>query len=85
MQNPPVLKARLVHAEPGQRVVQVSAWQGNSCLGSALGEAADAEAAEERAMARLQERLAALPSPASAANPEAAAQPTPARHPVIRQ
>ncbi|MEY4360521.1 MAG: hypothetical protein RLZZ631_2007, partial [Cyanobacteriota bacterium] len=42
MQTTPVLKARLVHAEPGQRVVQVSAWQGNSCLGSALGEAASA-------------------------------------------
>ena len=51
MQTSPVLKVRLVHAEPGQRVVQVSAWQGNSCLGSALGEAAGAEDAEERAIA----------------------------------
>jgi hypothetical protein len=62
MQTPPVLKVRLVHAEPGQRVVQVSAWQGNSCLGSALGEAAGAEDAEERAIARLQQRLAAAVS-----------------------
>ena len=82
MQTSPVLKARLVHAEPGQRVVQVSAWHGNSCLGSALGEAANAEAAEERALERLQARLAAgLPS---ASDEPAAEAPSPVRHPVIR-
>ena len=70
MQTPPVLKVRLVHAEPGQRVVQASAWQGNSCLGSSLGEAAGAEEAEERAIERLQQRLAANGA---------------VRHPVIRQ
>jgi len=83
MQTPPVLKVRLVHAEPGQRVVRVSAWQGNSCLGSALGEAAGAEAAEERAIARLHQRLAAAPAGA----PEPAAAPAanaPVRHPVVR-
>ncbi len=81
MQTPPVLKARLVHAEPGQRVVQVSAWQGNSCLGSALGEAASAELAEERAITRLQERLGSNASPPSEPSTSAAAQ---VRHPVIR-
>jgi hypothetical protein len=84
MQIPPVLKVRLVHAEPGRRVVQVSAWQGNSCLGSALGEAAGAEDAEERAIARLQQRLAAA---APAWTPEPAAAPAAnaaVRHPVIR-
>jgi hypothetical protein len=84
MQIPPVLKVRLVHAEPGQRVVQVSAWQGNSCLGSALGEAAGAEDAEERAIARLQQRLAAA---AAVGTPEPAAAPAAnaaVRHPVIR-
>jgi hypothetical protein len=75
MQTPPVLKVRLVHAEPGQRVVQASAWQGTSCLGSALGEAAGAEEAEERAIARLQQRLAAASPPAANAA---------VRHPVIR-
>ncbi len=55
------LRARLVHAEPGQRVVQVSAWQRESCLGSALGEAVDAEQAEERALARLLQRLEGPP------------------------
>jgi hypothetical protein len=84
MQTPPVLKVRLVHAEPGQRVVQVSAWQGNSCLGSALGEAASAEDAEERAITRLQQRLAAA-VPAGAPEPAAAPAANAAvRHPVIR-
>jgi hypothetical protein len=83
MQTPPVLKVRLVHAEPGQRVVQVSAWQGNSCLGSALGEADTAETAEERALHRLQQRLnAAAPAVSEAAS---AVAPPPVRHPVIRQ
>jgi hypothetical protein len=84
MQTPPVLKVRLVHAEPGQRVVQASAWQGNSCLGSALGEAASAEDAEERAITRLQQRLAAA-APAGAPEPAAAPAANAAvRHPVIR-
>jgi len=84
MQTPPVLKVRLVHAEPGQRVVQASAWQGTSCLGSALGEAAGAEEAEERAIARLQQRLVAA-SPTGAPEPAAAPAVNAAvRHPVIR-
>lgn len=85
MQTPPVLKVRLVHAEPGQRVVQASAWQGNSCLGSSLGEAAGAEEAEERAIERLQQRLAAT-APAAASEPAPAPAANGAvRHPVIRQ
>ena len=51
------LQAELVHAEPARRVVRVSARQGTQLLGSALGEAADAEAAEDRAISRLQARL----------------------------
>jgi hypothetical protein len=50
-------RARLVHAEPGRRVVQVSAWQGSSCLGSALAEGPSAEDAEDKALSRLQQRL----------------------------
>lgn len=53
-----MLKAQLVHAEPGRRVVEVSAWQGERCLGSCLGEADHAETAEERALQRLEQRLA---------------------------
>lgn len=51
------LRARLAHAESGQRVVAVSAWEGGRCLGSALGEAPTAEAAEDRALQRLLQRL----------------------------
>ena len=54
-----VLEVRLVHAEPGRRVVEASAWRDGSCLGRCLGEAADAEAAEDRAIQRLQQRLSA--------------------------
>lgn len=68
----------------------VSAWEGGECLGSALGEAGDAEAAEVRAEERLRQRLALpLPSPpvsAPAADSEPLLQPlrsSPA--PVLRR
>lgn len=51
------LQAELVHAEPGRRVVRVSAWRGPQLLGSALGEAEEAETAEDRAIVRLRARL----------------------------
>ncbi len=63
------LQAELVHAEPGQRVVKVSAWDQGALIGSALGEAATAELAEDRAIERLQRRWS--PSGAAAlARPE---------------
>ena len=52
------LQVQLVHVEAGVRVVLVSAWSGADCLGSALGEASDAEEAERRAETRLRQRLA---------------------------
>jgi hypothetical protein len=52
-----LLQAQLVHAESGRRVVLVSAHEGQRLLGSALGEAADAEQAEDRALQRLLQRL----------------------------
>lgn len=51
------VEARLVHAEAGRRVVEVRALTGDSCLGSALGEAEHAEEAEDRALRRLLQRL----------------------------
>jgi two-component system sensor histidine kinase KdpD len=36
-------RARLVHADAQRRVVLVKAFAGERCLGSALGEAANAE------------------------------------------
>ena len=64
------LRVQLVHADGQVRVVHVSAYAGEQLLGSALGEAPDAEAAEDRALQRLMARLAATPvqvTPASAA------------------
>lgn len=55
------LRAQLVHADGQVRVVHVSAYAGEQLLGSALGEAPDAEAAEDRALQRLLARLAAAP------------------------
>ncbi len=77
------LQARLVHAEPGARVVEVSAHRNGALLGSALGEATTAEDAEERALARLQQRLQGqpapqLPDPTPASPPHPAPAPRPA-------
>jgi len=55
------LQARLVHAESGRRVVEVSARDGQRLIGSALGEGETAEEAEDRALARLQARLQSRP------------------------
>ena len=68
------LHAHLVHAESGRRVVEVRAWEGDRPLGSALGEAADAEAAEDRARQRLLARLGPGQS-TGAANQLRAAEP----------
>jgi len=51
-----VIIARLVHAEAGSRVVLVESRQGGRLLDSALGEAASAELAEDRARQRLRSR-----------------------------
>jgi hypothetical protein len=72
------IQARLVHAEPGRRVVQVRALQAGQPLGSALGEAASAEEAEDRALARLRQRLEAADR-STAGPPPTASSPAPAR------
>jgi hypothetical protein len=68
------LEVRLLHCDAGRRVVLVSAREGERFLGSALGEAGNAEEAEDRARARL---LASL-EPAAGARP---ARPAPAQRP----
>ncbi|MFQ6539140.1 MULTISPECIES: hypothetical protein [Aphanothece] len=79
------LQARLVHAESGSRVVEVSAHQAGALLGSALGEAATAEEAEDRALERLQRRLGhppqRPPAPPPAPLPPAASPSAPAPSP----
>jgi len=69
------LEAQLVHAEPGNRVVQVRAMANNQCLGSALGEAPTAEEAEDRASTRLLARLATQSEPSPQALIEAHIRP----------
>ena len=63
------VQVRLLHCDGGRCVVLVSARDGERFLGSALGEAGDAEAAEDRARARLLAHLQS-PGPAAAAAPE---------------
>ena len=69
------VRVQLVHADAQVRVVHVSAYAGEQLLGSALGEAPDAEAAEDRALQRLMARLAAVPPPGAAIGPAVAATP----------
>ena len=69
------LQVQLVHAEAGARVVLVSAWEGGDCLGSALGEASDAELAQDRAQERLRLQLGRGASVASPADADAQGPP----------
>ena len=69
------VRVQLVHADGQVRVVHVSAYAGEQLLGSALGEAPDAEAAEDRALQRLLVRLAAGPPPGAGVGAVVAATP----------
>jgi len=69
------VRVQLVHADGQVRVVRVSAYAGEQLLGSALGEAANAEAAEDRALERLSARLAAGSPQLATASPAVAATP----------
>lgn len=78
---------RLVHAEPGSRVVEASALHKGEVLAMALGEGVTAEAAEEQARQRLQLQLR-QPQPPAAATPSmpAPADPGPPTvEPEVRQ
>jgi hypothetical protein len=75
------LQAELLHTEPGRRVVRVSALEGGRPLGSALGEAEDAESAEDRAIERLRGRLG-RPQAAPAPAPGPASPPAPPQPPL---
>lgn len=67
---PPIqFQVRLVHAESGSRVVEVTALRGTTPLGSALGEAVSAEEAEQRAVDRLLSRLGPLEQPPASKTP----------------
>ena len=49
-------KVEICHIDSNRCVVRVSGFDGERDLGSSLGEAADAEEAEDRARQRLEER-----------------------------
>ena len=78
------LQVQLVHASGDRLVVLVTGWHGDHCLGSALGEANHAEEAENRAVARLQQRLASssTQAPQPAPNPELVQGPSPVPGPL---
>jgi hypothetical protein len=67
--QPIQFQVRLVHAESGNRVVEVRALRGSTPLGSALGEADNAEEAEQRALDRLLSRLEPLEELSAANTP----------------
>ena len=74
------LEVQLVHADSSSRVVLVQARRGALLVDGALGEAATAEEAEDRARQRLTARLTPKPPPGAAATP-APASPAPSARP----
>ena len=50
-------KVEICHIDSNRCVVRVSCFEGEQEFGSSLGEAADAEQAEDRARERLKDRL----------------------------
>ena len=74
-------RVELCHVDTLRCVVRVGGWQGGELIGSALGEAANAEEAEERAIARLQSRLE-ISRPASPAPAPIHPVPSPAAAPA---
>ena len=62
------VRAELCHVDTLRCIVRAEAWSGERCIASCLGEAANAEDAEDRALQRLQQKhLPPPPPPAPAA------------------
>ena len=83
------IRAELCHVDTLRCIVRVEAWVDGSLQGSALGEAATAEEAEERALRRLNSRLGSTEEPQlplNSARPEAPQvdEPNPKQLPVER-
>ncbi|QBE68718.1 hypothetical protein SynWH8101_1130 [Synechococcus sp. WH 8101] len=74
-------QARLCHIDERRCVVEVMVIGAEGVIASALGQGADAESAEDRALSRLQQRLDAIPAP-PAATPPAATASTPVPPPA---
>ncbi len=62
------IRAELCHVDTLRCIVRVEAWLDGSLQGSALGEAATAEEAEERALQRLYSRLGSTERPQQSLN-----------------
>jgi len=77
-------QARLCHIDERHCVVEVMVMGAEGVIASALGQGADAESAEDRALSRLQQRLAATPAPPAEPPPAPApiAAPAPAASPA---
>ena len=71
------VRAELCHVDTLRCIVRAEAWSGERCIASCLGEAANAEDAEERARQRLQQKLAG-----GDAKPQVAPEPKPAPTPL---
>ena len=69
-------KVEICHIDSNRCVVRVSCVEGELDLGSAVGEAADAEQAEDRARARLMERRLKTKAPSGRQQPDLAVHPT---------
>ena len=80
------IRAELCHVDTLRCIVRVEAWHDGSLQGSALGEAATAEDAEERALQRMNSRLRSTEGPQqqlNSAHPEAQGdEPNPKQVPV---
>jgi len=70
------VRAELCHVDTLRCIVRAEAWSGEGCIASCLGEAANAEDAEDRARQRLQQKLAGVD-----AKPQVAPEPKPAPSP----
>ena len=90
------VRAELCHVDTLRCIVRAEAWSGERCIASCLGEAANAEDAEERARQRLQQKLAGgdakpqvapepkpAPTPPQARMAESSPQPAPVRQPEV--
>ncbi len=88
------VRAELCHVDTLRCIVRAEAWSGEGCIASCLGEAANAEDAEDRARQRLQQKLAGrdakqqvvpepkpAPSPPQARMEESRPHPAPIKHP----
>ena len=78
------VRAELCHVDTLRCIVRAEAWSGEGCIASCLGEAANAEDAEDRARRRLQDTLAGGDAkPQVVPEPKPKPEPTPPQARVV--